>query len=191
VEVFSAAFLARVRSAPHDTSTLVDDPLERLTRVARRDRAMLAAAARGEGLTPEEALEAVQDALCTYLSAGFERGSEDETRASLIVIVRNAARNARRRHHRALPHLPETEADAALDTPDVEALVAHAEDVVRLQACVASLCSIQRAVVLLRLLEERSGENVAAMLGLRRSHVDVLVHRAKRSLRTCMRVDVR
>jgi RNA polymerase sigma-70 factor (ECF subfamily) len=145
---------------------------------------VLVAAARGEGLAPEDAIEAVQDALCTFLSGGLERASDDETRASLIVIVQNAARNARRRHHRALPHVDD---ELAEPSPDAEALVAHAEDVVRLQACVASLCSIQRGVVMLRLLEERSGEDVAAILGLSRGHVDVLVHRAKGALRVCMR----
>ena len=71
--------------------------------------------------------------------------------------------------------------------PNAEALLSHAEDVVRLRACVAELCSIQRAVITLRLLEERSGEDVAVQLGITRKHVDVLVHRAKGSLRVCMR----
>ena len=57
----------------------------------------------------------------------------------------------------------------------------------RLQACVAELCTIQQSVVMLRLLDERSGEDVAGILGVTRAHVDVLVHRAKASLRVCMR----
>ena len=36
------------------------------------------------------------------------------------------------------------------------------------------------------MLEERPGEDVAAALGLSRGHVDVLLHRAKASLRVCM-----
>jgi RNA polymerase sigma-70 factor (ECF subfamily) len=163
----------------------LSDPLERLVHVVREQRGALVSAARSEGLTPEEALEAVQDALCTFLSGAMERATTDDTRATLIVMVRNAARNARRRHHRSLPHVPD---DAlASEMLDAEQLVAHAEDVVRLQACVASLCSIQRGVGMLRLLEERSGEDVAELLGLTRGHVDVLVHRARASLRTCMR----
>jgi len=39
---------------------------------------------------------------------------------------------------------------------------------------------------MLRLLEERAGEDVAAVLGITRGHVDVLLHRAKASLRECM-----
>jgi RNA polymerase sigma-70 factor (ECF subfamily) len=40
--------------------------------------------------------------------------------------------------------------------------------------------------VMMRLLEERPGEDVAATLGLTRGHVDVLLHRAKASLLVCM-----
>ena len=67
-----------------------------------------------------------------------------------------------------------------------ETLLAHAEDHLRLRACVARLCDSQRAVVTLRMLEERQGEDVAALLGISRGHVDVLLHRAKSRLRSCM-----
>ena len=72
-----------------------------------------------------------------------------------------------------------------------EALVAEAEEHVRLRACVDQLCETQKAVVMLRLLEERPGEDVAASLGISRGYVDVLVHRAKASLRVCMTGDRR
>ena len=39
---------------------------------------------------------------------------------------------------------------------------------------------------MLRLLEEQPGEDVAASLGISRGYVDVLLHRAKASLRVCM-----
>jgi RNA polymerase sigma-70 factor (ECF subfamily) len=48
------------------------------------------------------------------------------------------------------------------------------------------LCEAQRNVVMMRLLEERAGEDVALTRGLSRGHVDVLLHRAKASLRSCM-----
>ena len=107
--------------------------------------------------------------------------------ASLKTIVRNAARNFRRRHRRAKPHESLDADNEPLAPSTVEDLVAHAEDVVRLRACVAELCSVQRAVVMLRLLDEQSGEDTAAALGITRNHVDVLVHRAKGALRVCMR----
>ena len=48
------------------------------------------------------------------------------------------------------------------------------------------LCKTHRTVVMMRLLEERGGEDVAAALGITRGHVDVLLHGAKASLRACM-----
>lgn len=162
-----------------------DDPLERLSELVRTSRRELVSAARREGLSPEDAVEVVQDALATFVSRSLAGVHAEEAKATVLVTVRNAARNARRRHHRALPHAPpDDELSVGLTA---EELLAHAEDVVRLRACVAELCSVQRAVVTLRLLEERSGADVAEELGLSRGHVDVLVHRAKASLRVCMR----
>jgi RNA polymerase sigma-70 factor, ECF subfamily len=155
------------------------DRLERLSNLARERRALLAVA-RAEGLDPEEALECVQDALLTFLARDEH---SDHELATVKTMVKNAARNLRRRHHRALSHEHQ---DVASDDASAELLLAHAEEVVRLRACVASLCGIQRAVITLRLLEERSGEDVADALGLTRGHVDVLVHRAKVALRECM-----
>jgi len=161
------------------------DRLDRLSLLVRNERRALVSVARGEGLNPEESLECVQDALCTYLSRDDEP-AEEHAVASLKTIVRNAARNFRRRHFRSLPH-DEWSDDTAASNTNADELLAHAEDVVRLRSCVAELCEVQRAVVTLRLLEERSGEDVAETLGLSRGHVDVLVHRARASLRVCMR----
>jgi RNA polymerase sigma-70 factor (ECF subfamily) len=161
------------------------DPLDRLSALVRGHRRELAAVARHEGLGPEDALEAVQDALATFV--GRPAGDPTHDLASIKVMVRNAARNTRRRHRLRKPHVPVDDDHDALDAATVEDLVGHAEDVVRLRACVAELCGVQRAVVLLRFLEERSGEDVAAALDLTRGHVDVLVHRAKLALRSCMR----
>jgi RNA polymerase sigma-70 factor, ECF subfamily len=157
------------------------DRLERLSTLARERRALVAVA-RAEGLDAEEALECVQDALITFLGLP----ENDHPLATVKTIVRNAARNHRRLHRRALPHQPFDDESSASGDVDAENLLAHAEDVVRLRLCVSSLCGVQRAVITLRLLEERSGEDVADALGLTRSHVDVLVHRAKAALRVCM-----
>jgi RNA polymerase sigma-70 factor (ECF subfamily) len=103
-------------------------------------------------------------------------------------MVKNSARNWRRRHRRLKPHLPiDPDRDLASPGDDAEALLSSAETALRLKYCVAELRDVERAVVTLRLLEERSGEDVAAALGLSRAHVDVLVHRAKATLRVCMR----
>ncbi len=167
-----------MRSAP------TDERMERLTELVRAERGRLSAVARREGLSPEDALECVQDALCTFLTHGA--ASEHEL-ATLMTMVRNAARNARRRHRHALPHDAIDDDAHRAGGASAEELVLRAEDVLRLRVCLAELCGSHRAAITLRLLDERSGEDVAAELGLTRAHVDVLVHRAKAALRICMR----
>jgi len=165
-----------------------DDTIDRLGAMARDERQALLAVARGEGLTAEEALECVQDALCTFLTTEDAASkSREHAVGSVKTMVRNAARNFRRLHRRTKPHETiDASHEPASASTGAEELVARAEEMLRLRACVAELCSIQRAVVTLRLLEERSGEDVAETLGLARGHVDVLVHRAKAALRACM-----
>ncbi|HEY1954835.1 MAG TPA: sigma-70 family RNA polymerase sigma factor [Polyangiaceae bacterium] len=164
------------------------DVLELLSRAVRSERARLAAIARREGLGEEDAVDCVHDAFCTFLQRAIRGDLPDETerRAYLAGIVKNAARNKRRRHHVARPHDPldEHRADAAEIAPDER--IARAEEHVRLRACVERLCDTQRAVVTLRMLEERDGEDVAAALGITRGHVDVLLHRARGALFACM-----
>lgn len=167
-----------------------EDPLEQLAALLNSRRRALVAVARAEGVDGEEALECVQEALCTFLRLerlGTLPAGLDERVAATFTMVRNAARNARRRHHRSRAHEALDDHPPPDGTPTAEELLAHAETTVRLRQCLASLCDAQRAVVTLRLLEERSGEDVAEVLGLSRGYVDVLVHRAKAALRMCMR----
>jgi RNA polymerase sigma-70 factor (ECF subfamily) len=171
------------------TANLQDDVLSALDRVVREQRASLTRLARREGLGAEDALDCVHDALCTFLQMAL-RGDLPEDVAEhaplLAGIVRNGARNKRRRHHLSRPHDAIDAIDPGGDGLSTETLVAHAEECVRLRGCVDRLCKTQRTVVMMRLLEERDGEDVAATLGITRGYVDVLVHRAKASLRVCM-----
>jgi RNA polymerase sigma-70 factor (ECF subfamily) len=168
------------------------DFLSSTAEVARLHRTELVAVARREGLGAEDAVDCVQDALCTFLKLG-QRGelpaNPVEWAPFLAGVTRNAARNKRRRHHLARPHAP-VDADAGsveeLDAATAEALIAAAEEHVRLRSCVDRLCDTQKAVVMLRMLDERPGDDVASALGIRRGHVDVLLHRAKAQLRVCM-----
>lgn len=170
------------------SSEALTDPLERLSAMVRAHRGAFVAVARREGLSPEDAVECVQDALCDFLREEDHREDEAHVVASVKTMVRNRARNMRRLHRVARPHLPlESSPDLSASGALHEELMVHAEEVIRLRRCVASLCEVQRAVVLLRMLEERSGDDVALALGLTRGHVDVLVHRAKGALRVCMR----
>ncbi len=165
-----------------------EDFLDTLATVVRSERAKLVRAAAREGLSPQDALECVQDALCKFLhlqKLGELTAPSTEWGPLLGGITRNVARNRRRRHAVARPH--EAAADSALQVlPSAEAALVRAQAHLRLRACVAELCEIQRSVVLLRLLDEQPGEDVAAALGISRSYVDVLVHRAKAALRACM-----
>lgn len=167
---------------------LHEDFLDELSAVVQAERTSLVRVATRQGLRPEDALECVQDALCTFL--GMQRDGEfaaprSEWAALLSGIVRNAARNRRRRHEVARPHEAAAEEHAS-DGPTADEVLIRRGDHVRLRVCVAELCEIQRAVLMLRLLEEQPGEDVAQSLGISRGYVDVLTHRAKASLRACM-----
>ena len=180
---------------PPDTFSTVgsradDDVLEGLSRVVRSHRRSLAAVARAEGVTAEDAVDCVQEGLCTLLELA-QRGSasldEDDAQAMLVTIVRNVARNRRRRHFLARPHEDLDSAERADGrNPGADEAIAQAEEHVRLRACVEELCAIQKAVVTLRLLEEQPGDDVAGALGISPGYVAVLLHRAKRELRACM-----
>lgn len=162
-----------------------------ITRLVREQRAALVAVARGQGLLAEDALDVVQEAFATFLvlphSRALARELED-SRKLLTVLVRNEARNRRRRHDRARPHLSDPELVNELSNEELGAdeLVALAEAHVQALGCIERLGELQRRVVELRLVEDHAGEQVADLLGMSPGHVAVLLHRAKRALRECM-----
>ena len=167
------------------------DVLGTFTEFIRENRGAIVRAAQREGLSAEDAVECAQEALATHLQL-IHRGDaprvSDEWLPYVTTIAKNAARNRRRIHHLAKPHGDvgdDLSSDSAGEAT-AEELLARAEDHVRLRACVERLCGTQRSVVTLRFLEERAGEDVAAELGISRAYVDVLIHRAKASLRECM-----
>ncbi len=164
------------------------NPYDLLTDLVRDERFRLAGVARACGLGPEDAVDCVHNAFCTFfgLAQRGELPQTEELAAYLAGIVRNEARNARRRHYRSRPHGDLDAIPAAAASENAEVLFARAEEHVRLRACVDRLCDTQKAVVTLRMFEERDGEDVASALHLTRGHVDVLLHRAKASLAACM-----
>jgi RNA polymerase sigma-70 factor, ECF subfamily len=167
-----------------------EDALDVLSRLVRERRVAFAGLARREGLGPEDALEALHDACCTVLAMALrgETPATVEDQAKLLAgVVVNTARNRRRRHYLRRRHDAIEDLNPAAEGPSVETLLAHAEECVRLRTCMNRLCDKQRTVVMMRLLQERPGEDVASALGLKRAHVDVLLHRAKASLVVCMR----
>jgi len=165
--------------------------LEWVTRLVHAHRGRLYRLARREGLREEDALDCVQDAFHTYLVLPQARQlveSDEDSIKLLSVLVRNHARNRRRRHEIARPHESGEESLALLpaETLPVDELIAQAEEFALMIGCLDHLGKLQRAVVSLRMLEEIPGEDVAAMLGLPSSHVAVLLHRAKQNVRSCM-----
>ena len=159
--------------------------------LVHRHRRELAGIARAEGLTAEDAFDAVQDAFQTFLTLPAAHplvDAGDESRRLLITLTRNVARNGRRLHARARPHLGDPAVLDALPAAAAAAddLLAAAEDQLRLHHCVQTLADIQRAVVTLRMLDDVPGEDVATALGITPGHVAVLLHRAKANLLTCM-----
>jgi RNA polymerase sigma-70 factor (ECF subfamily) len=106
--------------------------------------------------------------------------------AFLATIVRNAARNARRRHHRSQPHIPIEDNPLLDDGISTDAWIERAEQHAAILGCVQKLGEIQRHVVTLRLLDELSNVEVSEALGLRPNRVAVLLHRGKLALQRCL-----
>lgn len=158
--------------------------------LARDHTSALARTARREGLGPDDALDAVQDAFHTFLRLPRARSlvaEDEEARRLLLALVRNAARNMRRRHHRAAPHDPlEDAAELPGDEPSVSELIERAEEHVRFLGCVGRLAELQRRVVTLRMLDQVSGLEAAGALGLAPERVALLLHRARKALLACL-----
>lgn len=157
--------------------------------LARDHAGRLAAIARREGAGAADALDVVQEAFHTLLArADLERlkTQPDDAARVLSTIVRNAARNLRRRHHHARPHLPVDDVELAADAPSPEEALDRAATTVQLAGCMAKLGDVHRDVITLRVLEELSGDEAAETLGVTPGHVAVLLHRARKQLARCM-----
>lgn len=160
-----------------------------VSRLARRHTQALAAVARREGLMAEDALDAVQEAFYTFLKLEQARAlvdHDEDAQRLMAVIVRNAARNMRRRRHRSRPHLDVEDMALVHSMDSVETLIAQAEEHILLKGCIARLAKVQGCVVRMRMLEETSTTDVARSLGLEPNHVAVLLYRAKRTLAECI-----
>jgi RNA polymerase sigma-70 factor (ECF subfamily) len=159
-------------------------------RMAHQHRGALAGVARREGLAPEDAVDAVQEALHTFITLPEALrlvGEAEQSRKLLVTLTRNVARNRRRLHAVARPHEGGDVVDGlAGGAASVEELIVAAEEHGRLEGCMRTLAAVPRAVVTLRMLEELPGDDVARTLGITPGHVAVLLYRAKASLLACM-----
>ncbi|HEV7555182.1 MAG TPA: sigma-70 family RNA polymerase sigma factor [Kofleriaceae bacterium] len=151
--------------------------------LARTHAGQLASIARREGASAADALDVVQDAFQRMLSRPDLRADPDAAARTLAAMVRNGARNLRRRHHHARPH---DDIELSSDTPSPIDQLEHATTIAQLEGCMAALGDTHRHVVTLRVLEELSGDEAARELGVTPGHVAVLLHRARKQLERCM-----
>ena len=160
-----------------------------VTTIARDHAGQLAGIARREGASAIDALDLVQDAFHTFLSREDSAALREQPDAAVRVlsaIVRNAARNLRRRHHHARPHVEVDDTPLPTDLPRPDEELERAVTAAQLAGCMAKLGDAHRHVVTLRVLEELSGDEAAAALGVTPGHVAVLLHRARKQLEACM-----
>lgn len=157
--------------------------------LARTQASRLAGIVRSEGITGTDVLDVIQDAFGTLIErADFQalRDRPEDAANVVAAIARNAARNARRKHHRAKHHVEYEELDGPASEWTPADAVARAEQTAQLAGCMQQLGELHRSVVTLRVLEELSGAEAAAQLGLTVGHVAVLLHRARAELSACM-----
>ena len=160
-------------------------------RLVKAHRSALVRVAMSEGLLADEALDAVQDAFATFVQKRewrtLPRDTLDAPRL-LTTLVRNQARNARRRHSRKDEGMDSLSGNAEVDTAwkQVDDLMIEAQEHVLLTGCMATLKEVQRTVVTERLFEGTSGLQVADELGLTPGNVAVILHRASERLRSCL-----
>lgn len=161
---------------------------EWLGELVREHRSSLVRIALSEGLTGEEALDAVQEAAMTFLTRAtwlsLEAKPDDAIRL-LATLTRNQARNARRRHGRERESI-DVVMDRADETVSLDEEIQRAQEHVTLSGCIQTLKGAQRAVVMARLLDGESGDDVAQALGLSPGNVAVTLHRARERLRVCV-----
>jgi len=151
--------------------------------LARTHAGRLASIARREGASAADALDVVQDAFQRMLARTDLREDPDAAARTLAAMVRNGARNLRRRHHNARPH---DDVELPSETPSPVDELDRATTVAQLHGCMAALGDTHRHVVTLRVLEELSGDEAARELGVTPGHVAVLLHRARKQLERCM-----
>ena len=151
-------------------------------------RARLLGFARRSGLEGEDALDAVQDAFASFITLPHARGiaqeGEDALRL-LTVILRHGISNGRRKRLRHRRRLALVEAVAPAPSESSEELLERAEDLARVERCLVKMTRLQRAVVMLSLVDERPREEVGSLLGISAGHVRVLLHRARARVRAC------
>jgi RNA polymerase sigma-70 factor (ECF subfamily) len=162
-----------------------------VTALVHANRARLVRLVRREGVRADDALDCVQEAFLSFLQLPQARplvGSPEESARLLSTLARNIARNRRRRHDYAKPHVVEEEILQNLpsDALSSDEVVIQAEQHALALGCLVTLNEVQEAIVNLRLVDEIPGEDVALQLGITPEHVGVLLFRARQQLQRCL-----
>lgn len=159
--------------------------------LVKEHRGMLVRVAVNEGLQADEALDAVQDSFAAFVEKPewreLPRDTPDASRL-LATLVKNQARNLRRRASRKDVGMDELTGQDAIDHEQrhLDELLVQAEEHLRLTGCIATLKQVQQTVVTARLFEGVTGRDVARELGLQPGNVAVILHRAQGNLRGCL-----
>jgi len=164
-----------------------------ITQLVHEHRARLARIVQREGVRADDALDCVQEAFLSFLQLPQARllvGLPGDSARLLAILTRNIARNRRRRHDYAKPHIADEEIILGLpsDAASADEVIAMAEQYALTLGCMTTLNEVQRAVVNLRLVDEVPGEDVARQLGTTPAHVAVLLFRARQRLQRCLAV---
>jgi RNA polymerase sigma-70 factor, ECF subfamily len=159
--------------------------------LVRSHRAALVRAAMAEGLLAQEALDAVQEAFATFIQRREWRALPrdiDDAPKLLTTLVKNHARNLRRKHSRKDEGMDALTGNAEVDTAwrQLDELMIEAEEHLKLTGCIATLKEVQRTIVTARFFEGASGLEVADEMGITPGNVAVILHRAREQLRGCL-----
>src|SRR5271163_1077470 len=119
-----------------------------ITGLVHGHRAQLVRVVRREGLRSEDALDCVQETFLSFLNLPQARllvERPDDSARMLIVLARNIARNRRRRHDYARPHIVD---DAILhglpsDAASADDIVSAAEEHAMVLGCMTTLNDVQ------------------------------------------------
>lgn len=175
---------------PLQTKGTEDRYVRWVSELVHRHRRSLIGAARRRGLSPEDALDCVQDAFFSFMQLPQARATAElpaDSAKLLRVVLRHVIANRRRllaRRTRLLSSFanepPGPEAASS------ETLIAEAESAAHMAGCVQRLAALQRRVIELSLLDENSSDDIAEICGISPGHARVLLHRSRRYLRQCM-----
>jgi len=143
--------------------------------------------------TPGDAEDILQEAFLSAWTGLHRFRGEASVRTWLLTITRNAALSQRSRTAREpidptpIEDLADLGVRAGWGGPTPEDLAIATEQRDHLAAAFAGLNAVDREILTLRDLEELSGEDTAALLGLSRPAMKSRLHRARMTLAALVR----